>query len=120
MTLVVLVAIIALGAVGVIVVMLAIAHVEHIDDASGAMPTPSDAPSSKETPEAAARAPKPARRFAWRGITQAWTSRRHRHANDVLYRPARRRRRALAKEQVGWLAAGAVFLFLVSYLIAQI
>ena len=99
MTLVALVAIIALAAGGLIVVMLAIAHVERIDDARPPFP--------RQTPEAAtARAQKPPRRPAWHGITQAWTSWRHRHADD--------------KGKAAWLAAAVACSVVLSYLIAHI
>jgi len=138
-TLVALVTIIALAACGLIVVMLAIAtHVEPIDDdasdavstsapppqpqLTGAMPAPSDAPSPRETPEgAAAQAQKPPQRSAWHGIAQAWTSWRHRHADDLLYYDGpHRRRRGVYKERA-WLAAAIAFsVVLVAYLIVHI
>lgn len=139
MTFVALVAIIALAAGGLIVVMLAIARVERIHDVSplvssararvspvtietgGAMPAPSDAPSPRETADAAtARAQKPPRRSAWHGITQARTSWRHPHADDLVYPRARRRRWAIDKGRVGGPAAFLAFLVVLGYLLAHI
>jgi hypothetical protein len=133
-TLVALVAIIALAAGGLIVVMLAIAR-ERIDDVrppvpsapppqrdgGGAMAAPSDVLPARETPEAAtARTQKPPRRPAWHGITQTWTSWRHRHADDLPYPRARRRQWARYKGRAVWLAAAAGFSVVLGYLVVHI
>jgi hypothetical protein len=135
-TLLALVAIIALAAGGLIVVMLAIARVERIDDAKPpvpsapppqrgageAMPAPSDVLPARQTPETTtARTQKPSRRPAWHGITQAWTSWPHRHADDPPYRRrARRRQWAPYKGRASWLAAAAAFSVVLGYLLAHI
>jgi hypothetical protein len=125
-TFVALVTIIALAAAGLIVVMLAITHVERIDDVEAPplhVPSersaelegeerlalaPSDTPSPRETPEVGTpRAPKPPRRSAWHGITQAWTSWRHGKWAHYMRR-------------VVGPAAFVAFLVVVGYLVAHI
>jgi len=138
-TFVALVTIIALAAGGLIVVMLAITHVERNDDVEApplhgpsewssklegekrSTRAPSDAPSRREAPQAGTpRAPKPPRRPAWHGVTQAWMLWRHRHADSRLYPYARHRQWMHYVGRVGGPAAFVAFLVFLGYLVAHL